>query len=546
MVIYLCNMNRRTIFLFSFFVGFILLALICVQLYWISSAIKLTEQHFEQDVNDALNNVVTRFEKVSTVSKLTQKFNFRKEAIRWLAPKQDTTMHGAKIVSDTNREHNTYSIQNNQYNVKVSEELTSDSNGVTTSKVKHTYYTHDSAMDGFNAGIQFEGASASTEANAIDKRLGWIMHRSDVMNELFDELVSINIYNDVNPQIDPMQVDSLLKSALRDKDIRVPYYFGILNSLRDTVIIASKGSKNSELLGSHYMVNILPKNVFMRPHYLSIYFPTETNHILYKLRFILLSSLILIIIIIGSFYFTISTIFRQKKLSEIKNDFINNMTHEFKTPISTISLASEVLSDKTIEKTVENTQKYLQIIRNENKRLAGMVETILQIAVLDKGELKLKIQEVDVHQVISDVVQSMHLLIQNKNGKVTLELNAQHYSLYADRMHIGNIIYNLIDNAIKYCNMEPSIKIVTSSTNDELIISVQDNGIGISNEDQKKIFETFYRIPTGNVHNVKGFGLGLSYVKAVTEKHNGHVEVTSELGNGSTFIVYLPFHNSLQ
>jgi two-component system phosphate regulon sensor histidine kinase PhoR len=294
------------------------------------------------------------------------------------------------------------------------------------------------------------------------------------------------------------------------------------------------------------MVNILPKNVFMRPQYLSIYFPTETNHILYKLRFILLSSLLLIIMIIGSFYFTISTIFRQKKLSEIKNDFINNMTHEFKTPISTISLASEVLSDKTIDKSAENTEKYLQIIRNENKRLAGMVETILQIAVLDKGELKLKIQEVDVHQVVSDVVQSMHLLIQNKQGEVNLELNALRYSLYADRMHIGNIIYNLIDNAIKYCNKEPRIKIITNNSNDELVISVQDNGIGISKEDQKKIFETFYRVPTGNVHNVKGFGLGLSYVKAVTEKHNGHVEVISELGNGSTFIVYLPFHNSLQ
>jgi two-component system phosphate regulon sensor histidine kinase PhoR len=538
-------MNRRNIFFLSFFVGFVLLGLICVQLYWISSAIKFTEQHFEQDVNDALNDVVVRFEKVSTLSKLTQKFNFKKEAVRWLSPKHDTSMNGAKIVKDTNRERNTYSIQNNQYNVKVYEELSSDSNGVTTSRIKHTYYTNDTAPENIGTGIQFGGASSSPEANAIDKKLGWIMHKSDVMNELFDELVSINVYNDVNPHIDTMQVDSLLKAALADRNIHTHYNFGILNARRDTVLIASKGATDADLVGSHLTVNLLPKNVFMPARYLTVYFPSETTRILHKLRFILLTSLILIIIVIGAFYFTISTIFKQKKLSEIKSDFINNMTHEFKTPISTISLASDVLSDASIDKSAENTQKYLQIIRNENKRLAGMVETILQIAVLDKGELKLKIQEVDVHQIITDVVQNMHLQIENKNGEVITELRAQRYSLFADKMHLGNIIYNLIDNALKYCNQPPHIVIMTESDAEGLTLSVQDNGIGISKEDQKKVFETFYRVPTGNVHNVKGFGLGLSYVKAVTEKHGGNIKVTSELGKGSTFIVYLPFHNQL-
>jgi two-component system phosphate regulon sensor histidine kinase PhoR len=294
------------------------------------------------------------------------------------------------------------------------------------------------------------------------------------------------------------------------------------------------------------MVNLMPKNVFMHPRYLSLYFPNETNHILYTLRFILLTSLVLITIIIGAFYYTISTIFRQKKLSEIKSDFINNMTHEFKTPISTISLASEVLGDTSIEKSAEKSKNYLQIIRNENKRLGSLVETILQAAILDRGELKLNIQETDVHQVIADVAQSMRLQIQTKNGKVTMNLNAQRYSLFADRMHIGNIIYNLLDNAIKYCRVEPEITITTESIADGLTILVRDNGIGISKEDQKKIFETFYRVPTGNVHNVKGFGLGLSYVKAVAEKHGGYAAVESEPGNGSTFIVYLPFQNNFQ
>jgi two-component system phosphate regulon sensor histidine kinase PhoR len=260
----------------------------------------------------------------------------------------------------------------------------------------------------------------------------------------------------------------------------------------------------------------------------------------------LLSSIILIILIIGAFYFTISTIVRQKKLSEIKSDFINNMTHEFKTPISTISLAGEVLSDKTIVKTPESVEKYLKIIKDENKRLAGLVENVLQAAVLDKGKLKFKIQECDLHQIINDVIQSLNLQIQNKGGVITTELKAQRYSLFADRMHLGNIIYNLIDNALKYSKEAPQIRVSTDSDKDGISISVQDNGIGIRKEDQKKIFETFYRVPTGNIHNVKGFGLGLSYVKAVVEKHGGHVEVQSEPGYGSTFVVYLPFINNLQ
>ena len=285
----------------------------------------------------------------------------------------------------------------------------------------------------------------------------------------------------------------------------------------------------------------------MQPRYLSLYFPNDTIYSnLNQSEFVVLSSIAIIIILIGSFYYTISTIFRQKKLSEVKNDFINNMTHEFKTPISTISLASEVLSDNTIEKSRETEEKYLKIIRNENKRLGGMVENILQAATLDKGELKLKIQETDVHQVIKDVLQSLSLQIQNKHGEAVTELNAQRYSLFADRMHIGNIIYNMVDNALKYCNETPRIVISTESDRNQLIITVKDNGIGIKKEDQKKIFDTFYRVPTGNVHNVKGFGLGLSYVKAVVEKHGGHIEVNSELNKGSAFVVYLPFSTNLK
>lgn len=525
----------------------VFLGLIGVQLYWISNAVQLSRRHFAHDVEDALNDVVIRFEKISTLSKLTQRFNFRKQAVRWLSPRQDSNMRGAKITKDTNSERGDYTINSNLYNMKVYEELSTDSNGIVKSNLRHYYFIGDSgAGNQPETGIRFIAKNTLTASDSIDKKLQWIKHRSDVMNEIFDELVSINVYNDVNPHIDTLQADSLLRISLSEKNILIPYKFGVLNTSRDTVLAASKGADRSKLMNSTFAVNLMPNNVFMHERLLAIYFPTERDYLLLKLRFILLTSLILMLMIIVGFYFSISTILQQKKISEIKNDFINNMTHEFKTPISTISLASEVLSDPSIEKSAERSNKYLQIIRNENRRLGTLVETVLQAAVLDKGELKLKIQEIDVHQVISDVVQTMHLQLQNKNAHVTLKLQARRYSFLGDRMHIGNIIYNLMDNALKYCKTQPQIEVTTESNTEGITITVQDNGIGISKEHQKKIFETFYRVPTGNVHNVKGFGLGLRYAKAVAEKHGGNIRVESEPGNGSSFVVYLPFINGLK
>ncbi len=537
-------MNRRNLLFLSLFVGFILLTLIGVQIYWISNTIRVTEKHFDQDVIDAMNDVVYRIEKSSTAAKLTQKFNFRKQAIRWLSNTDSMQPGGNRISKDTMRDRNGIVItHNNDYNVKIVEELTTDSNGVVTGKLSNSYYAHDTMpKSDFGVGVKFEGKNA----DSIDRKMQqFLTHRSDVMNDIFDELVSVNVYHDFSPHLDTAQIDSIVTKALNDKNIHIPFKFAILNSSADTVIIYSKAGMNEEFTQSPYKVNIFPQNVFIPPRFLSLIFPTKRSYNLNSVQITLLCSIVLIMLIIGAFYFTISTIIKQKKLSEIKSDFINNMTHEFKTPISTISLAGEVLSDKTIDKTPEAVEKYLQIIRDENKRLAGLVENVLQAAVLDKGKLKFKIQECDIHQIITDVIQSLTLQIQNKGAVVTTELKAQRYALFADRMHLGNIIYNLIDNALKYTKENPQIRVSTQSDNNGFSLSVHDNGIGIKKEDQKKIFETFYRVPTGNVHNVKGFGLGLSYVKAVVEKHGGYVDVQSEPGKGSTFVVYLPFINNL-
>jgi two-component system phosphate regulon sensor histidine kinase PhoR len=541
-------MDKKRIYVFSFFIGAVLAGLIVLQVFWLHNTMALTERHFSHDVNEALNSVVYLMEKKSAVAKLTRKFNFRKQAIRWLSPRQDS-LGNPSIISDSSAEKTNFTLQNNRYNVKIREELTSDSNGVVTNKVNRVFSSHDTMpVEVPGTKLRFEGS----DADSIDNKLQYLMQKSDVMNDIFDELVSINIYHDVNPEPDTAIVDSLIHTALADKNIHLPYRFAILNSAQDSVLLSSlpsgqatKQEKTNDFIESPYRVNLYPNNVFIQPRYLTLLFPTETEYKLKKIRTILLVSIALIIIIIGSFYFTISTIFMQKKLSETKTDFINNMTHEFKTPISTISLAGEVLSDKTIEKSKEDLDKYLGIIKNENKRLAGLVENVLQAATIEKGRLKFKIQECDIHQIIREVIESMNLQVVNKQGSIITDFKAQRYSLFADKMHLGNIIFNLIDNALKYTEKNPEIRIETENTADYLKISITDNGIGIKKEDMKKIFETFYRVPTGNIHNVKGFGLGLSYVKAVVEKHGGKVQVKSETGKGSSFIVYLPFHNKL-
>jgi two-component system phosphate regulon sensor histidine kinase PhoR len=236
--------------------------------------------------------------------------------------------------------------------------------------------------------------------------------------------------------------------------------------------------------------------------------------------------------------------FRQKRLSEIRSDFVSNMTHELKTPISTISLASQMLGDKSIPAAIKNTEQISKIISEECKRLGNQVEKVLQTAVFDKGRLKLKLDEVNMHEIILSVIENFSIQLKSRSGKIMSSMNAENFILQADQVHITNLLSNLLDNAIKYCDRNPEIIVETANKKDFLLISVSDNGIGINRNDLKRIFEKFYRVPTGNIHSVKGFGLGLSYVKMIAEEHQGYVEVESELYGGSTFKVYLPLKDT--
>ena len=254
----------------------------------------------------------------------------------------------------------------------------------------------------------------------------------------------------------------------------------------------------------------------------------------------LIPFILLMVLLIITFSYIIFSLGRQKKLSQLKSDFINNLTHELKTPIFTIGVSSKMLLESNPIQSSEKLKRYTDLISHENQRLKNQVDKVLQIAVLDSGHLALDLQMVDIHIIIKKVVRSFHIPILEKQGKYTLNLNARNFRFMADEVHLSNVLYNLVENAYKYCEKPPEIEIQTSSDKDKLFIKVKDNGIGMSREELKSIFDSFYRAPNKDIHNVKGFGLGLSYVKSIVHLHNGKIKVESEKGLGSTFTVFLP------
>jgi two-component system phosphate regulon sensor histidine kinase PhoR len=245
-------------------------------------------------------------------------------------------------------------------------------------------------------------------------------------------------------------------------------------------------------------------------------------------------------VVIFFFAYTLFVILKQRRLSEVQKDFINNMTHEFKTPLSTIAISTGVLKDPSIIQAPERLINYATIIENETNRLKQQVERVLQMARLEKNNLTLKRETTDLHELISESVKNNTVALQKKSGKFELCLNSENSLVTIDKLHFSNVLYNLMDNAIKYCTISPTITITTSSSHHQFTLDVKDNGIGISEDNLKKIFHRFYRVPTGNLHDVKGFGLGLNYVKLVVESHGGKIMVNSKMGSGSTFTILLP------
>ena len=342
-------------------------------------------------------------------------------------------------------------------------------------------------------------------------------------------------------RIDSALLAEELSATFRDLGIDLEYKYAVRSAnLGQDKFIMGSPNYNPSRKKEYYNLLFPYDTDGQQPNYLYVYFPKRSGYLLRTTGFTIIPTIILTGLLIAIFAYAIMIILRQKKLSMIKNDFINNMTHELKTPISTISLASQMLEDGSITNTPKTIEHISRVINQESKRLSFQVEKVLQMAVFNEGRLKLKFKEFDINQTLQTVVHNFELRIKNKNGILYSELNAEDPVVKGDEVHLTNVIFNLLDNAVKYSTSEPQITVSTYNKNNHVVISVKDSGIGIAKEHHVQIFDRFYRVPTGNVHDVKGFGLGLSYVKKIVDLHNGIIKVESAVNKGTKFIILLP------
>jgi len=335
-------------------------------------------------------------------------------------------------------------------------------------------------------------------------------------------------------------LENIITEALANENIESGFDFALYNAFTSEFVVKPHETKPEDILNSEFVFLLKYNEKVSSPHYLIIYFPTVRGIVFKRMSNIVILIMVFFVIIFTVAFVALYSLYRQKKTQDVTNDFINNVTHEFKTPIATISLACEVLADPTMLADNDIRASYVEIINDENNRLKDMVTTVLETAQLRKGQIKMNIELVDMHELIQKVTDSFALLINSSNGELTVALNADRYQLFGDRTHLTNTITNLIENGIKYSVDRPEILVNTLSDEKHFIISVSDKGIGIPQTALGKIFDNFYRVPHGNIHNVKGYGLGLGYVKKIVQLHHGRIEVQSAEGKGSTFTIYLP------
>lgn len=445
-------------------------------------------------------------------------------------------VHGDSVVSNVYF----YSPEENNHNevvvIKTPEEINykytiNDSIFVSSDFTEDHFFTLD-MTDSIEDIIKINNKKLLIEKEKLVK------HKLEAFNENIEQWVmEYRFENDFVYLTDKLKdYESTLSDALINNGIDLMFEYQVIQE-GDSVVSVYSSIGDSIILPYQYKTEVFPKDLFTKGLFLLLNFPAKNSHIYGKVYMLVTGSLIFTIIIILTFAITLYYIQKQKKLSEVKSDFINNMTHEFKTPIATIRLAADAMESPKVIGIEKPTLYYLNIIRQENSRMNNQVERVLQMALIDQGQLHVDIHENDIHSIIQNCIVVVELAAQKKNGSISSSLRATCFNINIDEVHMANVINNLLDNAIKYTELPPEILIETYNKADDLFIRISDNGIGMSKEVQKHIFDKFYRKPTGNIHNIKGFGLGLSYVKAVIEAHGGDISVSSEPNNGTTFLL---------
>ena len=385
---------------------------------------------------------------------------------------------------------------------------------------------------------------------ALRNVLNVISNAIEDSSEHYGAIKQLNVNQfkvDIIQELDPYYLETLLKKALYNQNIHEDFTFGIYDCFTNQLTFSKLYKFTDDSLYTLVNNNIIGLDSARLKlkndgHYFTVFFPNVQNKLpqntVFLSPWIYISTIVFLVLIF--FGFSLATIIKQKRLSEVITDFINNMTHELKTPIATISLSSEMIMRLDSDDDLEKAKKYAGIIFKENKRLETQVERVLNISTLDTENTTLNKKSLDFHELLVEVKDTFDFNQLANGGKILIENNASVFTIQADPIHITNVVYNLLDNAVKYCTTKPFISITTKNERNYLVIEIKDNGIGIRKEDLKMIFDKFYRVSTGNIHDIKGFGLGLFYVKLIINEHNGSIDVKSKLGEGSTFTIKLP------
>ncbi|MEQ8470081.1 MAG: HAMP domain-containing sensor histidine kinase [Marinoscillum sp.] len=508
-----------------------LLGLIGFQWYWIDSVIRANEEGFRRDVVDALHTVTEKLEKQEALYVFNQSSS-------WVYRQQYQSQTRPKFWQSKPGQSNSYvfsdTVKSDQmgFNIIFDFEATSNSGYLELKAEQQPLQqiqepVHEDQM---------------LRLRQIEEQMERATKKSEMVVQVLESVLIPE--RSVMSRFNPAQLDSLLSREFNERGIDIAFNYGVISPMRQRFTLINNHDSKEELEKSELKASLFPNDLIGEPNWLVVNFPNKQQFLLRKIWLTMTSSGLLILVIVGSFGYSIHTILRQKKLSEMKNDFINNMTHELKTPIATISLACEALSDTEIKQIEGMRERYLKMISEENSRLGEQVERVLQMAAIDRNDIELKLDILNLEDLVERAVDKTMIQVEARSGTIRIIDNARDKLIYGDRTHLINIIVNLMDNANKYSEAAPDITVRLFNRGSDVNLAIQDRGIGMTKEAVSHIFQKFYRVPTGNVHNVKGFGLGLAYVKNMVELHHGSIQVDSEPGNGSKFTITLPLYNA--
>jgi len=513
-------MKKSTIVLLALLFFLTLSGLILLQVYWIRNAIEITDQEFRMLANKALESVIVDLEENELINRIMEEIDpVSADSVTAIVPRDSPLARKLRGYQPNSKLLEIYGLNNPEDPVAI----TGSGQKIFISEENVPDYTADESYE--------------TSQQAINAELsGRVSNKIVVLENIMDKI----LYNtpDIRERINPADLKPMLRKALTNVGIDLEFEYSI-RSGRYGQIWKTAGFTDAPGTNK-FIIQLFPNDHVPSQNQLVMYCLQEQQYKFGKIGNLAILSILFASLLLLLSAGTFIVIFRQKKLSEIRNDFINNMTHELKTPISTISLASQLLADKSVSDASKNIDTLAKVISDESMRLKFQVEKVLQMAIFEKTKMKLNFASLDLNKVLLDVLDNYKLQIRSSNGRIGTDFRAVSESVMIDEIHFKNAISNLIDNAIKYSKGQPNITIATKNNRKGIIIIIEDKGIGISKEDLNRIYDKFYRVHSGNVHNVKGFGLGLSYVKKVIDEHNGTIKAESHLYKGTKFIIFIP------